>query len=319
VPFALQRRAAIAVAIGTVAALLVFLAFRDSTGNGDFWRPFMGAQALLERTTPYSWFGGSRFPNEFPDLYPLVASVPLVPLAWFPFPIAAAIWSGFSAGVLAFALTRDGYHRLVGFLSLPLIVAIHGGQYVVLMTAAFLIPSLSFFYAAKPTVGVSLLIARASKKAFIAAAVGGIVLFLISFVLSPSWAMEWIQVVRNNSGHMKPPLLQPGGFIALSALLKWRRPEARLIVLLSLVPQNIAWYDSVPLLIIPSSLTESVVQSFMISIPAIREILTHGGSDGVIDFWPRGFELALFAYLPALAMVLRRPNVSEAKGGNLNA
>jgi hypothetical protein len=311
VPFALQRRVAISVALGALAAFLVYLAFRHSTGSGDFWRPFMGARALLERTTPYQWFGGSRFPHEFPDLYPLVASVPLIPLAWLSFPLAAAVFSGISAAVLAFALTSDGYHRLVAFMSLPLIVAIHGGQYVVLMTAAFLIPSLSFFYAAKPTVGASLLVARASKKALIAAVLGGIALFIVSVLLSPAWPMEWIDVVRKNSGHMKPPLLQPGGFIALVALFKWRRPEARLIFFLSLVPQNIAWYDSVPLVIIPSSLVESVLQSFLISIPAIREILTHGGSDGVVDFWPRGFELALFAYLPALVMVMRRPNVSD--------
>jgi hypothetical protein len=47
------------------------------------------------------------------------------------------------------------------------------------------------------------------------------------------------------------------------------------------------------------------------SVPNILEVMTKGGADGVLDFWPRGYELAIFAYLPAIVMVLRRPNSAD--------
>lgn len=294
--------------IGFASAAFVFLVFRDSTGSGDFWRPFMGAKALADGTTPYEWFGGSRFPGEFPDLYPLVASVWLMPLLPFSFAVAAATFSGISAAFLAYAFASTGYHRLAGFLSFPLIVAIHSSQLSVLITAAFLMPALSFIYIGKPSIGLALLAARWSRRALLFAVAGGGILLAVSLILSPAWPAEWIEVVRANSGHMKLPIAHPGGIIALFALLRWRRPEARLIAALSLVPQNIAWYDSVPLLVVPGSLVQAVVQAFLISVPAMREILTQGGADRVIDFYPRGYDLALFAYLPSVVMVLMRPN-----------
>jgi hypothetical protein len=276
----------------------------------------MGAKALVEGTTPYDWFGGAMFPGEFPDLYPLVASVWLIPLLPLSFALAAATFSGVSAAILAYAFASTGYYRLAGFLSFPLIIAIHSSQLSVLITAAFLIPALSFIYIGKPSIGLALLVARWSRRAFFFAILGGGMALATSLILSPAWPVEWLEVVRVNSAHMKLPIVHPGGVIALFAMLRWRRPEARLIVALSLVPQNVAWYDSVPLLVVPGSLTQAVVQSFLISVPAMREILTHGGADRVIDFYPQGYDLALFAYLPAVVMVLMRPNVALAEAAH---
>jgi hypothetical protein len=307
-PVRSSARIAVSLLIGVLSFVFVYLIQQGSAGSGDFWRPFAGAQALMARTTPYPWFGGARFPHEFPDLYPLVASVPLLPLTVFPFAIAAATFSGISSGLLAFAFMSTGYHRLVGFVSFPLIIATHSSQMAVIMTAAFIMPALSFFYIAKPTIGAALLAARGSVRAVVIALGGGLLLLITSLVLSPGWIPEWLAVVRANSGHMKPPILHPGGFVALLALLRWKRPEARMIVAVSMVPQNVAWYDSVPLLMLPTSLIQAVLQSFLISVPAISEVLRGGGGDHVVDFWPKGYQLALFAYLPAVILVLQRPN-----------
>jgi hypothetical protein len=302
-------RLGVSLALGVVTFALVAYAFHGSPPNGDFWRPWLGAKALLSGTTPYGLFSPTGpYAHEFPDLYPLVASVPLLPLMFLPFDLAAGAFSGISAALLAWAITAKNFNRLPIFLSLPTVIALYSSQWSVIYSAAFILPVLSFLYIAKPTIGLGMLAARANRRGIISFAIGASVMLALSLIIAPGWVGEWITTVRAHSGHMIAPVLQPGGFIALLALLRWKRPEARLIVALALVPQNIAWYDSVPLLLVPLTLMESLVSTVLMSIPIILEVLTKGGSDGVVDFWPRGYELAIFAYLPAVVAVLRRPN-----------
>jgi hypothetical protein len=302
----------VSLALGAVTFALVAYAFHGAPPNGDFWRPWLGAKALLSGTTPYGLFSPTGlYPHEFPDLYPLVASVPLLPLMFLPFNFAAGAFSGISASLLAWAITAKNFNRLPIFLSLPTVIALYSSQWSVIFSAAFIVPLLSFLYVAKPTIGLAMLAARATRRGLISFAVGASVMMAISLVIAPGWVGEWIATVRAHSGHMIAPVLQPGGFIALLALLRWKRPEARLIVALALVPQNVAWYDSVPLLLVPLTLMESRLSTILMSVPIILEVMTKGRADGVIDFWPRGYELAIFAYLPAIVMVLRRPNSAD--------
>lgn len=305
-------RLAVSLALGALTFALVAYAFHGSPPNGDFWRPWLGAKALLSGATPYGLFSPTGpYAHEFPDLYPLVASVPLLPLMFLPFNFAAGAFSGISAACLAWGITEKNFNRLPIFLSLPTVIALYSSQWSVVYSAAFILPALSFLYIAKPTIGFAMLAARATRRGVITFAVGASLMFALSLLIAPGWIGEWIATVRAHSGHMMAPVLQPGGLIALVALLRWRRPEARLIVALALVPQNIAWYDSVPLLLVPLTLMEVLVSTILMSVPIILEVLMKGGSDGVVDFWPRGYELAIFAYLPAVVTVLRRPNVSE--------
>lgn len=307
-----RLRLAVSLALGVVTFALVAYAFHGSPPNGDFWRPWLGAKALLSGTTPYGLFSpGGPYPHEFPDLYPLVASVPLLPLMFLPFNMAAGAFSGISAAFLAWAITEKNFDRLPIFLSLPTVIALYSSQWSVIYSAAFILPVLSFLYVAKPTIGLAMLASRATRRGMVSFAVGASIMLALSLLIAPGWVGEWIATVRAHSGHMVSPVLQPGGFIALFALLRWKRPEARLIVALALVPQNIAWYDSVPLLLVPVTLMESLISTILMSVPIIVEVMTKGGADGIVDFWPRGYQLALFAYLPALIMVLRRPNAAD--------
>lgn len=271
----------------------------------------MTARSVLHGASPYGAFAQS-FPGEFPNLYPATAGVILLPFLVLPFWIAAALFTGISTALLAFAVSREGYQRFPIFLALPFWIAAYSHQWSILFAAAFLLPALSFLYLAKPSIGLGVLAARFSQRATISFLIGGAVVLGFSLIVLPHWPDEWISNVRLYSAHMKPPLLMPGGFIALLALFKWRRPEARLIVAMALIPQNIAWYDSVPLLLIPQTMLQSLLMAGLSSIPIAVEVLRHGGSDGVIDLYPRGYELALCFYLPAVAMVLRRPNESES-------
>ena len=67
----------------------------------------------------------------------------------------------------------------------------------------------------------------------------------LCFLVWPGWVPEWLASVARTPH--KSHLLRPGGFLLLLALLRWRRPEARLLAVLSLMPQTTALYEALPL------------------------------------------------------------------------
>jgi hypothetical protein len=111
----------------------------------------------------------------------------------------------------------------------------------------------------------------------------------------------------------------PGGFLLALAALRWRRPEARLLLAIAIAPQTIVPYDLVPLAVVPESRREVLLMALgwmvvylvqvslaPISIAAYVQFPTH-------DYLPRGWYAMLVAgYLVPLALVLRRPNVSPS-------
>ena len=303
-------RVSIAVLVGLMIGCLVYAAHIGDPIVGDFWRPWVTAQSIIRRSSPYTVFGpGGQFPHEFPNLYPATVGVIVLPFLALRFWVAAAIFSAISTGLLAFGLSKEGYQRFPLFVALPFLIAAYSQQWSVIFSAAFLLPTLSFLYVAKPSIGLGMLVANSSRRAIVSATLGGVLILVISLLAIPSWPSEWIATISHYSRHMVSPIRMPGGIVALLALFKWRRPEARLIVAMALVPQNIAWYDSVPLLLVPSTMIQSLIMAMLSSTPATIEVLTHGGADKIIDLYPRGYDLALYVYLPAVLMVLMRPNV----------
>lgn len=135
------------------------------------------------------------------------------------------------------AVTADGWHRLPLFLSFPFLAAAWGGQWSLILSAAFFLPGLGWLFIAKPSLGAAFVISTSSRKTLLVATIGALVLSLIAFLVVPSWFAEWLTALKSID-HMTPPVLKPGGVIALLGLLRWRRPEARLIAALSCVPQT---------------------------------------------------------------------------------
>ena len=98
------------------------------------------------------------------------------------------------------------------------------------------------------------------------------------------------------------------GIVALAlALLRWRRPEARLLAALACVPQTMLPYEAVPLFLIPCGWVESV------GLVALSYAMTWAVHDVPRSFVPRSLAFAwavpLFLFLPAALMIVRRPNV----------
>jgi len=155
---------------------------------------------------------------------------------------------------------------------------------------------------AKPSIGLALMAGYPRRPALIgAAALGG-----LSLLVWPGWPAAWLPGL--DDGVHRIPIAQPGGILLLLVLLRWRRPEARLLGALACLPQSLTLYETGPLCLIPASRGEAYLLTALSQLAAILmamqrtdlpliEIQSHQ--------WPI---LLLGVYLPALVMVLRRPN-----------
>jgi hypothetical protein len=193
----------------------------------------------------------------------------------------------------------------------PFLYAIQRGQWSPLILTACLIPAWGFVAAVKPTVGLGAFAYRPTRIALIGAGA----LTLLSLLVLPRWPLDWLTVIGEQR-HMRSPLLLPGGFLLGLALLKWRLPEARLLFVLSAVPQTIVPYELLPLAVIPRTRREVLLIAVAWMLVYILKVLDNRApliSQAMIpaDYFPvRWWAMLLFGYLPMLVLVLLRPNRS---------
>jgi len=229
----------VAAALG---ALVVFVGNPEFVAK-DFTYPWRAARALLAGDDPYRVIRPSGpYPYETVFPYPLPAAIVAIPFALVPAVLGGALFFGLSAGAMAYALSRDGLGRMWAFCSAPFAMAAALGQWSPLMVAATLLPSLGWALACKPTLGAALFAYRPSWRAVLT----GTLLVALSLLLLPRWPIEWLQGVFAGEHH-RAPIARPLGLLALLALLRWRSPEGRLVGLMACVPQNLYFYDQLPL------------------------------------------------------------------------
>src|SRR6185503_738477 len=213
-----------------------------------------------------------------------------------------------STALLAWAVTRESYDRLPLFLSASFAHAAIMGQWSMLLTAAMILPWLAFIGAAKPNVGVSIAGAKLSWRALIAM----VVFTLLTIPISPAWPATWLESSRSSPFHFSP-LRAPGGFLVLLALLRWRRPEARLLTIMGVVPQSPFVYEALPLFLVARSRFQTYALVIGSDIALGVYALARGMERGAY-FHVNGIAIVLCMYLPALVMVLRRPNEGAVPG-----
>jgi hypothetical protein len=234
--------------------------------------------------------------------------VAAMPLSFLSEEWASLLFIALSTAVLCFLLTENGWDRMPLFLSAGFIAAARAGQWSPLMSAAWLSPFLAWAIAAKPNTGAALALARGSRRWLILGLSGGLLLLVISLLLMPDWPAYWIASLRAGYG-ITPRVLDKGGVLLLLALLRWRRPEARLIAALALIPQTPNWYEVLPLHLVPSTYRQSLAYSLVSSIGfVVTWLLVRNDPPG--RYFDVGSMMVAFAYLPAVLMVLRRPNES---------
>jgi hypothetical protein len=184
-------------------------------------------------------------------------------------------------------------------------------QWSPLLAAAYGIPSLAALLCAKPTIGFAIWLARPTRTAVI----GGLVLTGIALALVPSWPADWLEALRHTSLASAggtpyfAPIKSVGGAFALLTLLRWRRPEARLVLALACVPQTPLLYETVPLFLVPISITEGGVLWLGSWLAALWLSATGPFGSDLARFRVSVDAIGWCLYFPAVIMVLRRPNV----------
>jgi hypothetical protein len=238
-------------------------------------------------------------------LYPLPALLITVPFTVLPLPIARGVFAALGTIVFTWVITRRHKWTLYFLLSGSMLWSWVVVQWPPLLIAAILSPACSWMLAVKPTTGFALWSAWPNRKAV----VGGLLFVGLSLLVRPSWIPEWLASVARTPH--EPHLLRPAGFLMLLGLLRWRRPEGRLLAILSLVPQTTALYETLPVALVCRNRPEA---AGFAGLTMLAHVLYQLGPQGP---WPVGaiyqwWVMLLLIYLPATVLVLRRPNERDA-------
>jgi hypothetical protein len=236
--------------------------------------------------------------------YPLPAVMLVWPVHWLPMKIAMAIFMAVPAALLTWRLTRDALWPLLALASPGFVMAVVLGQWSPWLLLAILWPGLGCFLASKPTIGVACFAYRPT----VAGAIGGATIMALSLVLWFSWPALWLRNLGSVIQH-PAPIAAPFGILLLLALLRWRRPEGRLLLVMAVVPQLLLFADQLPIALVARSAREAALLTIGGWVAALFWYVQEADKFGAVGF-AAPYVLA-GVYLPALWIVLRRPNQGE--------
>jgi hypothetical protein len=242
-----RLRIIISAAIGVASAVYCwFFLAHFSLGAGDFNWAIWAAQDLLGHRNPY------QRPMQ---LYPITSAIFGLPFLWMRPEIAGGAFYGISSALMAFGLSRSGLHRLFVFLAYPYWAGLITAQWTPLIVASAFLPPLLPATLAKPQLGLPVLLTRATRWGLLVCAV----VMGLSFLILPRWPWLWAGNFHLYARFI-PLLVWPGPALAL-ALLRYRERDARLLLLMAVVPQR--WfYDMLILWLIPKSRREILATVF---------------------------------------------------------
>jgi hypothetical protein len=309
-------RSRILIALAAVAWSLVLATLAHRLEGGvprDIDQLWFAARAALEHRNPFALIGPGREYNWAWQLYypgtSIAAALPLTP---FPSLVARFLFIAVGVGALVFALTRDSWWRLWALVSPCFLLAVQYAQWSPLLTAALFFPALTLLVSAKPNIGLAVLVTSTSRDTIIWAVAGTVVLLVVSFVLVPSWVPSWREALVTAT-HVRGLLFRPSGLVLLLALARWRRPEARLLVVLAAVPQTPYLYDALPLLaFVPAKRIEAIALTALSWVAVIVQT-PYGPWAGFPERAATFGTLTItLLYLPALFLILLRPNAGVA-------
>jgi hypothetical protein len=288
----MRFRIVISMAIGIGSGLYCrLLLMHFHLGAGDFNWAVWAAQDLLAHRNPY---------DRPMQLYPLTCAIFGLPFAWMRLEAAGGAFYGISSALLAFGLSRYGYHRLLVFLAYPYWAGIIEAQWAPLIMASAFFPLLLPATLAKPQLGIPVALATPTWRGLLACAA----LVALSLLVMPGWPRWW-------AGHFYlynrfvPLLVIPGPLLGL-ALLRYRDRDALLLLLAAMMPQR--WfYDAFILWLIPKTRREMIWTIFFSWSAGLYRWYHAPHSFAEVGRW-----MVLGMYLPMLAVVLLRPAAEKA-------
>ena len=304
-------RIGLAVAASVLSAVRAHLWVSGEAKSRDFDQVWFAANALLAGRNPYVEIGpGLTFDWPAPLYYPLTAAVTAVPLALLERSLAAVLFAAMASGAFVWAATRYSLAPAVVITSASAALAAEAVQWSPLLAAAYGIPWLGVLLSAKPTIGFAIWVARPTRIAFI----GTVALLLLSFAVQPDWLVSWSAALRQTSLATEggTPYLAPigtlGGLSTAALLLRWRRPEARLVLALAAMPQTPLLYETVPLFLVPMSITQGGVLWLGSWLAALWVSISGPYENDLARFTMSARAVGWSLYFPCVIMILRRPN-----------
>jgi hypothetical protein len=286
---------------GVLAVAVLFAPLAIPRGvNTDFDFYWLAAALWRDGLDPYAMRPGDpAWPLPDPIFYPLPTLILVWPLTFLPVRVAALVFAAGAVAGMAWLATRDDRWRLVLLLSSPAFLhAVSYGQWSPYLVVGALVPSAAFLLAAKPTLGLACFCYRPTWRGVASMAAIGV----LSLALMPDWPLRWLENL-NAVRHHPAPIAMPFGWLVLLALLRWRQPEARLLVAMACVPQLLAYADQLPLVLVARTKLEGaclVLTGWLTLLIAV--------SQPAWNFVPAtaGYYVLLGCYVPALYLVLRR-------------
>lgn len=291
----MRWRIAISVTIGVASGLFCrFLMMHFHQDAADFRWALHLAHRLIS---------GRNLYDTPLEQYPVTAGLFALPFVRLQPENAAALFWGISSGLLAFGISRHGYHRLLIFLAYPYWGALLTVQWSPIIAAAAFFPWLLPLTMAKPQVGLPVFLTRPSRVGWSACVVVGV----LSLILMPTWPRLWL---KQMGGYQRfiPMLVWPGPLLLL-ALFRYRDRDARFLVLSAILPQR--WFfDSFTLWLIPQTARELIWTVFFSWGAGIwRWYHTPHSSTEV------GRLTVIFLYLPMLGVLLLRKRYGTMLAG----
>ena len=296
-----RLRIAVTIGFGVVAAAVAWRAqFMVGSNGGDHILLWQGARTLISGGDPYAPPAAATLQL----YYPIPALFLALPFVLLSPAVAAFCFIVLSAAILGYAVTRDGFARVPLLFSVPFLVGVQFAQATPLVLAFGLVPALAGLTVCKPNLGLALLVWRRPHNLGVIIAA---IVVLVSLAVRPPWPVEWLATVRRSPGHHAPWNVGIGA-VTLLAVLRWRRPEARLLTVMTLVPHGLFFYDELPLFLVANTRREAMLLSLTSWLGWIGWIWTsEGPSKTDMEQW-----VILSLYIPALLLVLRRRNEGQA-------
>jgi hypothetical protein len=300
-------RALIALSVGIATAWVAATMAVDPHFTSDFHFWHLATRRWLEGMNPYLLRPGmAGWPLGDPLFYPLPALIITIPFALLPASVAAALFVGVPAMLLAWRLTREALWPLLFLASPAFLAAVTTAQWSPWLLLAMLWPAFGAVLAAKPTLGLACWIGRPSR----AAAIGALALGVGSLALMPDWPARWLANLHEVVAHPAPIMVPWLGWPLALAAIRWRSPDARLLLALACVPQLLLFSDQLPLMLVARTRREAaalVLSNWVSFVFWWHRHFPHPGS----PFLAQPYVLVGW-YLPALYLILRRPAQSRA-------
>jgi hypothetical protein len=286
------------------------LGLRDPGFVSDFDQIWVAGRALLAGENPYravvTGFAGHRG-LPFPLFYPLPAVVAGVPFALLPLLAARAAFAAVSLGAFAYLLAGRGLWALAALLSAPAFQTVALVQWSGWLACAVLVPWLGWVIACKPNAGLAVLCGAPSTRAVVVSIAVSAALVAIAFAAYPGWVTEWMAALEGQP-HFRPYVLRPGGVLLLLALLRWRRPEARWLAAVACLPGTPGLQEALVFFAWRLSFRQLLVLGLWSHAALWVAFLARQRGDFYSYVGVAALANLAFMYLPALVIILRRPN-----------